>query len=231
MAEQTYIVEKIDGAGYRIEENGVRALLLEGTQRALLVDTGFGSGDLKALVGTLTALPVTLVNTHTDRDHIGCNALFPEAYMHPAEYDRYSAGDSPAPPRPLWEGDVLDLGGRRFEVVLIPGHTPGSIALLDGDHRVLVSGDSVQDGNIFLFGPGRNLAAYVESLRKLDAMRHRFDAVYPSHGSFPLDSGVIPSLLAGAERLLAGELTGKAATVMDMEVEVYDAGVARFLYK
>lgn len=33
--------------------------------------------------------------------------------------------------RPLWEGTVIDLGFWKFEVILTPGHTPGSIMLLD----------------------------------------------------------------------------------------------------
>ena len=77
---------KIDNSSYRIEDNGVRSLLFIGTERALLVDTGFGNaGSLRNVVEALTDKPVMLVNTHADDDHTGCNHEFDCAYMHPAE--------------------------------------------------------------------------------------------------------------------------------------------------
>ncbi len=61
--------------------------------------------------------------------------------------------------RLLWEGTVIDLGFWKFEVILTPGHTPGSIMLLDREKRLLISGDTIQAGDIYMFGPGRNLPA------------------------------------------------------------------------
>lgn len=230
METQGYEVVPIDEGSWRIEENGVRCFLFAGRARALLVDSGFGGGDLRAVVAGLTALPVTLVNTHADRDHTGANQQFGEAYMHPAEYDRYRGGrEMPMPARPLWEGDVIELGGRRFEALLLPGHTPGSLALLDIANGVLIGGDGVQDGNIFMFGPGRNLPAYLASMEKLAGLRGRFDTVYPSHGSFPVTPGCIDGLIAGARQILAGELAGAEMECMGTTVRVFDVGVAKFL--
>jgi glyoxylase-like metal-dependent hydrolase (beta-lactamase superfamily II) len=152
MSKSCYEVIKIDEHSWRIEDNVVRVFLFAGTQRALLVDTGFGTGNLRQIVESLTDKPVMLVNTHADDDHTGCNALFDEAYMHPSEMAFYfEKAPSGTPVRPLWEGDVIDLGSRRFEVILIPGHTPGSIALLDRENALLVSGDSVSATPVFMF--------------------------------------------------------------------------------
>lgn len=225
---EAYTAYALDDRSWRIEENGVRSFLFLGEKRALLVDTGFGTGDLRACVENLTNLPIILVNTHADRDHIGCNAQFAAAHMHPAEYDRYGAGDVESA-RPLWEGDTIDLGNRRFAVILIPGHTPGSIALLDEENRLLISGDSVQTGNIFMFGPGRNLPAYIASLEKLMDLRDSFDTVYPSHGNFPLSSDILPDLLEGSRRALAGEIPCTPAEIHGMAVRVCDMGVAKLL--
>jgi glyoxylase-like metal-dependent hydrolase (beta-lactamase superfamily II) len=115
-------------------------------------------------------------------------------------------------------------------VVLIHGHTPGSIALLDRDNRMLLGGDSIQTGAIFMFGPGRNVPAYVESMRKLDAMRNAFDVVYPSHGEVPVSADIIPALVKGARRLLAGELSATKPDRPGLDAMLYDAGVAKFLY-
>lgn len=231
MAQSVYQTVEISTGFWRIEEGGVRAFLVLGSERAMLVDSGFGTGNIRDLVLAMTSLPVQLVNTHADRDHIGCNALFEEAWMHPAEFDRYQQKDGPAlTAKPLWEGDLIDLGGRCFEVVLIPGHTPGSIALLDRENRLLIGGDSIQTGAIFMIGPGRNVPAYVESMKKLDAMRSAFDVAYPSHGEVPVSADIIPALVEGAQRLLAGELSATRPERPGLDAMLYDAGVVKFLY-
>ncbi len=52
----------------------------------------------------------------------------------------------PAPPtRLLEEGDVIDLGDRRFEVLHLPGYTPGSIGLWENGTGILFSGDTIAD--------------------------------------------------------------------------------------
>lgn len=116
MEQTTYRASLIEPGFWRIEDGGVRCFLIEGPDRAMLVDTGFGQGDLKAFVRTLTQLPVFVVNTHADGDHTGCNAQFGEAAMHPAEYDRYrqSGRAQDMVLHPLWEGDVIQLGARAF---------------------------------------------------------------------------------------------------------------------
>lgn len=48
----------------------------------------------------------------------------------------------------LDEGDVLDLGDRAFQVLHVPGHSPGSIALWDIKSKTLFSGDAVYDGEL-----------------------------------------------------------------------------------
>ena len=228
---QNYEIIQLDETSWRIEDSGVRCFLFAGERKALLVDSGFGTGDLKAVVQSLTALPIMVVNTHADMDHTGCNAQFGTVYMHPAEYDRYQGKNRKMPTAalPLWEGDVIDLGNRRLEVILIPGHTPGSIALLDEQNRFLIGGDSVQAGNIFMFGPGRNLPAYLAGMEKLQGMRARFDTVYPSHGDFPVGADILDGLIAGGNKVLAGEVNGTKDAFMDVPVQVFDVGVAKFL--
>lgn len=241
MKNGPYEILDVDASCQRIEDNGVRAFLVTGKKRALLIDTGYGTGNIKKIVSALTELPVTLVNTHTDPDHIGCNRLFDRAYMHPAEYDRYCQGASASGAgasgagasldvSPLWEGDVIDLGGRSLEVILIPGHTPGSIALLDAENRILFSGDTVQTGTVFMFGKGRNMKAYLSSLQKLAAMADRFDTVYPSHGSIPVDPAILPGLIEGAGKILRGETEGVISERFGAPVKLYDGGPAKFLY-
>lgn len=194
-------ITKVSEHFWIIEENGVRSFLFEGDERAMLIDTGFGTLPVREMTAELTDLPVFLVNTHTDKDHTGRNRDFGPVYMHPAEMEHYKnalpEGCAMDAVRPLWEGDILDLGFWKFEVILTPGHTPGSIMLLERQRRMLISGDTIQDGEIFMFGAGCNMQAFQESLRKIEAMSDAFDSIWPSHGSYPLTAELIPKILQG----------------------------------
>ena len=224
-----YQIIPIDGQSWRIEDGMVRAYLLAGTERALLIDTGMTLKNAREIAEGLTDLPVSLLNTHGDPDHIAGNGAFPEVYMHPAEEPNYRAFHGPGEIVPVEAGDLLELGGRVLEVIELPGHTPGSIALLDRYRRVLISGDSIQDGGIFMFGPGRDLRAYLKSLRALQKRSGEFDAIWPAHGSFPVTPELIPGLCLGAERILTGQATWSPAERFGATIRVYDVGCARFL--
>lgn len=215
------------------EENGVRSFLFEGEESAMLVDTGFGTLPIREMVAKLTGLPVFLVNTHTDPDHTGCNRDFAPVYMHPAEMEHYKdrlpEGCSMEDVRPLWEGEILDLGRWKFEVILAPGHTPGSIMLLEREKRMLISGDSIQDGSIYMFGRGRNIQAYQCSLEKLAVMREDFDTIWPSHGSYPLAGAVIQGILKGVQELVERKLPEEEPP-HPMPCKKYTCDAASFLY-
>ena len=227
-------VTKISEHFWILEENGVRSFLFEGKEKAMLVDTGFGTLQVCEIIAGLTNLPVFLVNTHTDRDHTGCNKDFKDIYMHPSEMDHYRNslpdGCHIEDVNPLWEGDIIDLGYWKFEVILTPGHTPGSIMLLEREKRMLISGDSIQDGNIFMFGNGRNMQAFQNSLQKMIAMSDAFDSIWPSHGSYPLKPDIIPGILQGAQDLLAGKLS-EAEPPRPLPCKKYICDVAGFLYQ
>ena len=67
--------------------------------------------------------------------------------MSPAEAENYALGSQQTVPEvesriiPVKEGDIIDLGARPLEIIDNPGHTPGSIAILDINNRVLIGGD------------------------------------------------------------------------------------------
>lgn len=67
----------------------------------------------------------------------------------------------------LDEGDVIDLGDRVFQVLHLPGHSPGSIALYETKTRTLFSGDAIYDGELFDSVYHSDKAIYRESLQRL----------------------------------------------------------------
>ncbi|RYZ03346.1 MAG: MBL fold metallo-hydrolase [Myxococcales bacterium] len=65
------------------------------------------------------------------------------------------------------DGDLIDLGDRTFEVLHLPGHSPGSIALWEGSTKTLFSGDALYDGPLLFDLPGSSIQDYVATLRRL----------------------------------------------------------------
>ena len=125
--------------------------------------------------------------------------------------------------------DVIDLGDRPLRIIDIPGHTPGSIAIIDEKNRILISGDSVEDGNVFMFGPMRNLDLYIKSMKHLGEYQDMFDEVYAMHGSFPVHSDLIGKLIEGAGLIKDQKVEGKPVKVFGTEAVFYIFPYAGFL--
>ncbi len=214
---------------WRIEDGFVRMFLVTGTKEALLIDSGVSGPDAKAIAESITSLPVKLINTHADGDHIAGNNAFEAVYMGAKEEALYRANGGTVAVVPVKQGDVIDLGDRPLEIIDLPGHTPGSIAILDVKNRVLIGGDSIQDGRIFMFGNHRNLLDYIASLEKLSAYEGRFDEVYASHSTVSVAPDIILKLIAGAKQILAGEATGEEIDMFGNAVTFYQFEFAGFL--
>jgi glyoxylase-like metal-dependent hydrolase (beta-lactamase superfamily II) len=96
---------------------------------------------------------------------------------------------------PVQEGDVFDLGGVRLSVVHIPGHTPGSIALLDDCDRLLLAGDSVSLHIWMFLRESMTMGTYIQSLEKLQGMQTQFDAIVASHMPALLPKALLARLI------------------------------------
>ncbi len=199
---------KINENSWRIEDGGVRFFVLEGNDKAVVIDTGMNLENVKEIVESITSLPYFLVNTHADRDHVHGNKEFDSFYMHPAEYVNYAdAVKYRDRLLPIWENDRFDLGGRVLRVIEIPGHTPGSIGLLDEASKVFISGDPIQShGNIFMFGPYRNMVAYIASAKRLK--EYDIKEIWPSHADFPISKESIDYIIADAQDILSEKIKG-----------------------
>ena len=215
---------------WRIEDGMVRFFLLKGTEKAMLIDTGMTIRHAREIASALAGLPVLLVNTHADGDHTGCNGEFESFYMHPADEAHYRESGKSGRVIPVQDGDMFDLGGRELRIIHLPGHTPGSIAILDVSRRILISGDPIQEhGRIFMFGKHRNMKEYISSLDKLEKMTSEFDEIWPSHADFPIYPDCIRKLREGAEKIQSKEIKGHEADFFGQKIAVYDLGFTTFL--
>jgi len=91
---------------------------------------------------------------------------YPDPAFDPARYEVVGA---PAT-RLLGEGDRIDLGDRAFEVLHLPGHSPGSVALWERPSGILFSGDAVYDGPLVDDSYHSVIEDYLASMERLRAL-------------------------------------------------------------
>ena len=199
---------------YLIDDAGESTCyLILGSERALLIDTVNGMEDLRAIVRSLTDLPVTVVNTHGHCDHIYGNVYFDEAWMHPADnalaaahFAMRESGAEPCPFRPLEVGQRIDLGGEEVEIVGLPGHTPGSIGVLDKKRRLLFSGDGLNPHIWMQLEESLPLTVLQNTILALKADHGSdFDRLLTGHAQDYTPAALLDDMLRGCEELLRGE--------------------------
>ena len=106
-----------------------------------------------------------MVNTHRDRDHIEGNKVIMEKTKVKISIHELKAEAVETTEVKLKDGDVVELGDRRFTVIHTPGHRPGNICLYDQKNRTLITGDTVCGDRTDLVRMDNKL--YISSLKKL----------------------------------------------------------------
>lgn len=214
----------------------VISYLIVGRERALLFDTGMGIASIRKVVSALTSLPVIVLNSHTHPDHIGGNHEFeilavdtnftrtnsagsrdPEMkawVKRPNICGTLPSGFNPdtyaiAPFRVnsfISDGETIDLGDRKLQILVTPGHTPDSLCLLDAANKLLFTGDTFYLGPIYLYSPETNLQSYQNSVMRLAKLSNRIDLLLPAH-NVPIAS---PAYLQKLQDAVEDMKNGKA---------------------
>lgn len=182
-----------------INVNGVfydsNAYLLD-AKRKTLVDAGIdGPRVLESLPGDLELI----ILTHCHYDHVAAvpdivKATGAKVAMHEGDVPLIKSEKincsamfhSRSPPLKvdivLKDGDVIDLGDAKLQVIHTPGHTAGSICLYEPVSKALFSGDTVFEGGSFgRTDIGGNPEHMLSSLERLTG--YDVSAIYPGHGS------------------------------------------------
>ncbi len=183
----------------------VNTYIVEGDNGGcIIIDCGcYGSTEEKRLEDFLAARglkPELLINTHCHLDHVFGNAFMLERYglrswFH--EGDRYNHTTAPkhalmfgldmeAPPEPagyLVDGEVVSAAGLSFQVIAVPGHSPGGIAFYSENDGVIFTGDALFAGSIGRSDlPGGNHEQLMTNIRTRLFSLPPGTVVYPGHG-------------------------------------------------
>ncbi len=201
----SYSIVQLNGLG--MESNSYLLLC----KRPVLIDVGTGANlkeaDRRLKAGLDGRSLSTLVLSHMHFDHTGGAAAIQEltgarAFAHPPDSKALAEGDGkltcsgwlgekqrPMKISALKEGDVIDCGDAGLEVLHTPGHSAGSICLLDQATGDLFSGDTVfANGGVGRWDlPTGDHGALITSLERLLKLKIR--GLYPGHGPYYEEGG------------------------------------------
>ena len=221
---------KIDSDTWRFEDGFVRFFLLVGKEKAVMIDSGINCPDAASLAKELTDKPVILVNTHGDGDHTSGTAGFNEINIHPLDHIgcEVNVRFPNVKNVDITDGEIIDLGDRPLKLIHIPGHTAGSVAILDINRRILYSGDSVQTGHIYMFGAKRQPDKFESSLDKLIAIENEYDNIYASHGDYVIPKDYVRKVKDAWKRVRNGEVSYEMIDLFGNRVKSYTTDVCGF---
>ena len=190
---QYYSAEKLNTHMTAIRSlTGEIMYLIEGEEKAVLVDTCLGVGHLRRFVETLTEKPITVILTHGHVDHALGAPEFDEVYMNSADnaicdamspleerkgYIQANLGGqlpdfaeddyvqpAPADFRELKDGQVFDLGGLHAAAHALPGHTRGTMVVLVPEEKILILGDACNNATFLFDENSLSVEEYRENL-------------------------------------------------------------------
>ncbi len=181
--------------------------LVEGTEKAVLIDTGYGVGNLREYVEKITSKPITVLLTHAHLDHTSGASDFNEVYINHKDDPIYKGKAKISNFKDLKPGDVFDLGGTTLEIYSAAGHTPGQIAILFKEARILLLGDAANNFT-FLFTKGSfGIDDYEKSMKDLLAKTESyFDKVYLLHGAGDAPKETLTDVIQVCEDIKVGKV-------------------------
>jgi glyoxylase-like metal-dependent hydrolase (beta-lactamase superfamily II) len=106
--------------------------------------------------------------------------------------------------RPISDGQVIDLGGRKLDILLTPGHTPDALCMLDRGNRLLLTGDTFYPGQIWLYLPETDVDAYQRSIARLAGLANQVDHLLPAHDAPQANPRLLGEVSAAFTRIRTG---------------------------
>ncbi len=188
--------------------------VLVGRDKALVVDTHmFPEYDGVRIVDRVKAItdkPLVVVNTHPHPDHVAANDQFGEVYASTAAVEEIKAGakrrgaDLTYTLKAVKGGDLIDLGDRQIEVIEIPAHSAGSIALFDRKDGYLFTGDEIDPGQVVGINEG-NVGKHYANMKMLyEKYYAKVTHLVPAHNGAPVTKRYIKYFMDLDAKIIAG---------------------------
>lgn len=204
--------------------------IIEGSEKALLIDVGTRVPDLDRIVAGITGKPVILAATHVHPDHTGSAVdLFDRILINAGDYPSVASMMKGYKGRIeyLADGQVIDLGGREIEVIFTPGHTPGSTSFFDKSRGYGFSGDAFGSTNLLLSTNFSTLIATTSRIAEY-MEKNGIGFMYPGHysGDNPETLQRVKDLNLMSREMLDGVRKGRKENGMgNLNSAVSDFGV------
>ena len=215
-----------EGNGHLVYNESI--YVVEGDDKALVIDAGSRVPHLDKMVAKLTDKPVMMALTHGHGDHVGGIVCFPEVWIHADDTAMITRGRNPYKGQVhcLADGEVIDLGGRKIEVMHTPGHTAGSLTFFDKEHHYGFSGDSFGSTNLLLFTNFRNLV-YTTTRTAEYMQKNGITKLYPGHyhGDNLETLQRVLDEKKMSEEVLAGRRKGVPDNANGLNRDLFDYGV------
>lgn len=206
--ERTWI-----GSGNRVASETL--YILEGDEKAILIDAGTHIPGLDKIVAGITDKPVSLLLTHVHGDHAGAVDCFDEVWLNPADsaYVKTTMKKYKGKIRHITNRQRFDLGGRVIEAYFTPGHTPGSTTFLEVGTDTGYSGDAFGNGNLLVMSDFRTLIRTCSESYEY-FMKNGYAKFYNGHfwGDNFETLERIKEIQEIAEEALAGKIDGEPAS-------------------
>ena len=207
---------------------GVFMYLVIGNEKAILIDTGTGAGNLFEYVKGLTDLPIEVILTHGHCDHAGGAKYFEKVYLpeedfelvkihssmeRKIEYIHFSGGEN-VPDNEivgerndgylkLKDGQIFDLGNEQLEMIKLPGHTKGMTCVLFKKSRIILMGDGCNPATFVWDDESLTVKAFLDNLYNLKKREADYDTVLVSHGNPICDKQILDGVIDVCKEVLA----------------------------
>lgn len=211
--------------------------LVIGDTKAALIDTGMGiTGDLDTYVRQYTDLPIVVLCTHGDPDHIGACSLFETVYMSTRDAElldwalsrqqrladlfdmsrgneeiyqyaqAHIVDEKRFAYKNIEDGDTFDLGGVVLEAIAVPGHTKGSMCFVNRAEQYVLTGDTIVPTPWLWIDRCTPIAEYVAAVRRFREMTSGMNTFYCGHSLTALPGSTVDDIIAAGEDIIAGRI-------------------------
>jgi glyoxylase-like metal-dependent hydrolase (beta-lactamase superfamily II) len=243
--------------------------LVQGSNKAALIDTGTGVGNLNEYIKALIDKPIIVILTHGHVDHASGAPNFEEVYMNHADDEVYKEHidfevrkgyvqaqykdfnkiiesdyvpqKSSSAYKELREGDIFNLGGINLEIYNAVGHTPGQMAVLFKEERMLMTGDAANHATFLFDQFSHGITSYEKAMKDLLSKTNgKFDKILLSHGTGNAPKELLENIIQLCQDIKVGnaddvpfDFMGQRAYIAkkaNEQFERVDGGVGNIIY-